>query len=67
MAIRPFNSLQGYSVGDDPKIDVISANGDVTAANLTVNSISNLGPVSNIVITGGTSGQAIVTDGFGNL
>lgn len=67
MAIRPFNSIEGYSVGQDPQIAVIDANGNVTATNLTVNGVSNLGPVSNVKITGGSTGQAIVTDGSGNL
>lgn len=67
MALRPFNSIEGYSVGQDPQIAVIDANGNVTATNLTVNGVSNLGPVGNVKITGGSSGQAIVTDGAGNL
>ena len=28
---------------------------------------ANLGPVANVKITGGTSGQSITTDGNGNL
>lgn len=67
MALRPFNSIEGFSVGQDPQIAVIDANGNVTATNLTVNGVSNLGPVGNVHITGGTTGQALVTDGAGNL
>jgi hypothetical protein len=67
MAIRPFNSVEGYSVGTDPQIAVIDATGNVTAANLTVGGVSNLGPVGNVKITGGTSGQVLSTDGAGNL
>jgi hypothetical protein len=67
MAIRPFNSVQGYSVGSDPQITVIDAEGNVTATNLTVSGVSNLGPVGNVTITGGTNGQALVTDGSGVL
>ena len=67
MAIRPFNSIEGYSVGQDPQITVIDANGNVTATNLTVDGVSNLGPVGNVHITGGSTGQALVTDGNGNL
>ena len=38
-----------------------SGNLDITAANVS------LGPIANIHISGGTSGQAITTDGTGNL
>lgn len=34
---------------------------------LTVNGISNLGPVGNVVITGGNSGDVLTTDGNGVL
>lgn len=67
MAIRPLNSIEGFSVGADPQISVIDSNGNVTATNLTVSGISNLGPIGNVAILGGASGQAIVTDGNGNL
>lgn len=67
MAIRPFNSIEGYSVGSDPQIAVIDSNGNITATNLTVDGVSNLGPIGNVKITGGTNGQALFTDGAGNL
>lgn len=38
-----------------------------TLANLTVNGNVTLGAVSNVHVTGGTSGQFISTDGNGNL
>ena len=38
-----------------------TGNLNITAANVT------LGPVANVHISGGTSGQAIITDGAGNL
>ena len=41
-------------------------NGLTTPA-LTVEGISNLGPVGNVIIAGGTDGQVITTDGSGNL
>ena len=41
--------------------------GTVTAANLVVTNDSNLGNVSNVVITGGTNGYFLQTDGAGNL
>ena len=66
MSLKPFNSVDGISVGETP-IEVIYANGDVSAANLVVSGTSNLGPIGNITITGGTSGQVLTTDGAGNL
>jgi hypothetical protein len=66
MAIRPLNSIAGFSAGD-PAIQVIQANGDITTVNLTANGISNLGPVSNLIITGGSADQYLKTDGVGNL
>lgn len=66
MAIRPLNSIAGFSTGD-PAIAVIQANGDITTINFTANGISNLGPVSNVIITGGNIGEYLKTDGLGNL
>ncbi len=66
MAVRPLNSIAGISVGD-PAITVIQANADITTINLTANGVSNLGPVSNLILTGGSTGQALTTDGNGNL
>ncbi len=40
---------------------------NVTTANLTVTSISNLNSNANVKITGGSNAQALVTDGTGNL
>jgi hypothetical protein len=67
MALRPFNSVAGITVGNDPQTTVILANGDITTTNITVSGVSNLGPIGNVIITGGTSGQVITTDGTGNL
>lgn len=39
----------------------------VLSSNLTVQRTSYLGPVSNVKITGGTSGQVLKTDGLGGL
>jgi len=66
MAVRPLNSIAGFSTGD-PAIVVVQANADITTINLTANGISNLGPVSNLILTGGSNGQALTTDGNGNL
>jgi len=75
MALRPLNSVAGFSVGNDPSVLVIQANGDITTTNITANGIVNfistsnvtLGTISNIHITGGSSGQVLTTDGAGNL
>lgn len=67
MALRPFNSISGFSVGETPEQDIILANGDITTVNFTANGVSNLGPVGNVIITGGTVGQVLTTDGSGNL
>jgi hypothetical protein len=38
-----------------------------TLSSVTVSGNSNLGPVGNVKITGGSSGQYMITDGSGNL
>lgn len=66
MAIKPLNSVAGFSVGEVPT-SIILANGDIKTINFTANGISNLGPVSNVIITGGSADQVLKTDGAGNL
>ena len=66
MAVRPLNSIAGFSTGD-PAVTVIQANGDVTTINLTANGLVNLGNVGNVNIAGGSNGQYLATDGAGNL
>ncbi len=67
MAFKPFNSANGFSVGQVTHINIADSNGNITANGLTVSAKANLGPVGNVIITGGSSGQAIITDGAGNL
>lgn len=68
MAIRKFNSIGGFSVGEIGNThDVINNVGNVTANNLTVTNTTDLGNIGNIKITGGTSGYVLKTDGSGNL
>lgn len=43
------------------------ANNTLTTTNFRVSNRANLGPVGNITITGGASGQVLTTDGAGNL
>jgi hypothetical protein len=45
----------------------LGVNGQTTTVNLQVNGVSNLGPVGNVTITGGTSGQLLSTNGSGTL
>jgi hypothetical protein len=51
----------------------LTATGNVTGGNLTtggsllVTGVSNLGAVGNVIITGGSSGQYLQTNGSGNL
>jgi hypothetical protein len=66
MAIVKFNSEEGFSVGYNP-IDVVDANGNVVANVLNVTTSAALGSIGSITILGGSNGQAIVTDGLGNL
>jgi len=66
MAIKLFNSVAGFSVGETPA-NIILANGDITTNNITTTGVANLNAIGNVKITGGTAGQAITTDGAGNL
>ena len=74
MARKQFNSVDGYTVGGNASISVVDANANVTAAALTANgnvgftgSNVSLGNVSNLKVTGGSTGQYLQTDGTGNL
>jgi len=75
MAIKPLNSIAGYSVGEFPTTIIIDTNGNVSTGNLTSSSAVNfttagnvaLGAVANVHITGGTNGYYLQTDGSGNL
>jgi hypothetical protein len=66
MALKALNSVAGFSVGETPA-NIILANGDVSANNFSTTGKSNLNAIANVIITGGTSGQVIQTDGSGNL
>lgn len=46
---------------------VVDATGSYTFANATVTGTTTLGAVANVKITGGIAGQALTTDGTGNL
>lgn len=66
MALRPLNSIAGFSTGD-PAVTIIQANGDINTINFTANGLVNLGNVGNVNIGGGSNGQYLKTDGIGNL
>jgi hypothetical protein len=67
MAIRSFNSVGGFSVAETP-VEIVSNVGNVTPTNLDVSTgLSDLGAIGNVTITGGSSGQGIITDGSGGL
>jgi hypothetical protein len=65
MALKSLNSEGGFGLANGNA--VIDANGNFAASNLVVSGTSNLGPVANVTITGGSNGQVLVTDGNGVL
>ena len=68
MAKKPFISVDGITVGEaSALVNVIASNGDITTSNITVSNNANLGNVGNIIITGGTNGYVLSTNGSGNL
>ena len=69
MAIKSLNSVGGFSVKDGLGniVVIIDSNGNVNTPDLTVTGLSNLGPVANITITGGSNGYVLTTDGAGTL
>lgn len=77
MALKPLNSLNGFSVGDTGNVVVyanldivgntITADSNLIGNGLLVNGVSNLSAIANVIITGGSNGQVIQTDGTGNL
>jgi hypothetical protein len=68
VSFKYFNVKNGLTTGN---IALHSANANVQAnyflGNISVTSLANLGAVGNIVITGGTNGYFLQTDGTGNL
>jgi hypothetical protein len=63
MAIRDPNFIR---IGEDLVAGTLLIK-DVETANLFVTTEANLGPVANITITGGSNGQALITNGNGTL
>jgi hypothetical protein len=79
IVVKPSANLTTPNIGDATGNSLtitgnglISANtgtfsGNITAGNLQVLAESNLNSISNVIITGGSAGQYIKTDGAGNL
>lgn len=76
MTLKALNSEGGFGI--DSGNVIIQANGDITTnnisvsdvaniANLVITQLANLGAIGNIIITGGSDGQVVTTDGNGNL
>jgi hypothetical protein len=57
----------GGTGGNLTGANVISANTMNVSAGLNVTGVSNLGPIGNVIITGGSNGQVLTTNGSGNL
>jgi hypothetical protein len=55
------------SVNGNANIFVVTGTGANVAGTLQVSGVSNLGPNSNVTITGGSSGQVLTTNGSGAL
>lgn len=73
MAMKPFNSVGGLSVGSNGLV-VLEADGSANLANVTVNGSFQLasgelqlGDIADVHIDGGSNGQYLATDGTGNL
>ena len=75
MGLKYFNVKNGLTAGniilDAGNNSIVATSFDGTTAtfsgNLISNGISNLGVITNVIISGGSAGQSIVTDGAGNL
>jgi hypothetical protein len=68
MAKKPFISVDGITVGEaSALVNVIASNGDITTSNITISNNANLGNVGNVIITGGSSGYVLSTNGSGAL
>jgi hypothetical protein len=54
MALKPFNSVAGFSVGEIPSVNIILANGDITASNATL--------TGNLLISNANASWGVLTD-----
>lgn len=65
--IASVNGNVTVGVSGNANIVKFTGTGVNVAGTLQVTGVSNLGPVGNVVITGGSNGQMLTTDGSGNL
>ena len=61
------NGNVNISSAGNANVVVVTGTGVNVAGTLNVTGVSNLGPASNVKITGGTNGYVLSTDGVGNL
>jgi hypothetical protein len=54
MALKPFNSVAGFSVGEVPSANIILANGDITASNATFS--------GNLLISNANANWGVLTN-----
>ena len=66
MPVSKINSIAGFSVGET-LTNVVDANANISANNLSVSGEANLGNIGNLTISGGSNGYVLTTDGTGNL
>jgi hypothetical protein len=62
-----FNDGGSNTLGTSSSLTFTKSTNTLTTANLVVSTIANLGAVTNVKITGGSSGYLLKTDGTGNL
>jgi len=55
MTLRSFNYVAGFSVGNDPRTEVILANGDIQTTNLTANGVVDFTATSNVSLGNGAN------------
>lgn len=60
-------TLQSNTVSSSSLQSNLTLTGNTIMGNVTHNGVTNLGPIGNVKITGGTNGQLVSTDGTGNL
>ena len=57
----------GIDTSGNYTVNGMNVSANLSVANLTVTTSSNLGAVGNVIITGGTAGQYLETNGSGVL
>ena len=63
--LRALNSIGGFSVGDDPQIVIVQANGDITASNVTANGNLQANYATfngNVVVSNTNPAWGVLTD-----